>query len=122
MGRFNKFGLLSMPAIFLLVAMAQHGKTHPPRLICDPPSSKIVRMVEPTFPPEAKARNIFSTVVVQVDVDKAGKPSSVKVVKGDPVITSAVVEAVKKWRWKPLKLNGVAIEVETTISVTFEPH
>jgi outer membrane biosynthesis protein TonB len=32
------------------------------------------------------------------------------------------VEAVKKWYWKPLKLNGVAVEAETTITVNFEPR
>jgi outer membrane biosynthesis protein TonB len=49
-------------------------------------------MVEPTFPSEAKAKNIFGTVVVQVEVDKAGKPSSVKVVKGDPIVVPSVVD------------------------------
>jgi hypothetical protein len=28
--------------------------------------------------------------------------------------------AVKQWRWKPLKLNGVAVEAVTTIAVSFE--
>ncbi len=44
-----------------------------------------------------------------------------RIVKGDPALASAVVEAIKKWRWKPLKLNGVAVEVETKIMVNFEP-
>ena len=51
-----------------------------------------------------------------------GKPSSVEVIKGDPALAKAVLEAVKKWRWKTLKLNGAAVEAETTITVTFEPR
>ena len=47
-------------------------------------------------------------------------PSSVKILKGNPVATYAVVMAVKQWRWKPLKLNGVAVEAVTTIAVNFE--
>jgi TonB family protein len=79
-------------------------------------------MVRPTYPPDAKDRWITGGVAVEVEIDKTGKPASVKVLKGDPVLAAAVVEAVRKWRWKPLKLNGVLVEADTTISVNFEPQ
>jgi hypothetical protein len=47
-------------------------------------------------------------------------PSSIKVLKGNPVAANAVVMAVKQWRWRPLKLNGVSVEAVTTIAVNFE--
>jgi protein TonB len=78
-------------------------------------------MVKPVFPPEAKSKAIFGLVVVKVEIDKTGTPTSVKLLSGDPVLAVAVMDAVKKWRWKPYKLNGTAVEVETTISVHFEP-
>jgi len=78
-------------------------------------------MVYPTYPPEAKAKGIVGIVTVEAEIDKTGKPSSVKVLKGDPVLATAVVEAVRKWRWKPLRLNGVAVEAETTIIINFDP-
>jgi hypothetical protein len=31
------------------------------------------------------------------------------------------VEAVWQWRYKPYKLNGEAVEVESTVYVTFDP-
>ena len=71
---------------------------------------------------DAKAKDMFGTVAVEVAIDKKGLPSSVKILKGDPVLAAAVVEAVKKWRWKPLELNGEAVEVTTTIIVTLEPR
>jgi len=57
---------------------------------------------------------------VEVEIDKAGTPSSIKVLKGNPVLANAVVMAVKRWRWKPLKLNGVAVEAVTTIAINFD--
>ncbi len=78
-------------------------------------------MVKPVYPPDAKSRDIFGIVTVEAEIDKTGRPTSVRIVKGDPALASAVVEAIKKWRWKPLKLNGVAVEVETKIMVNFEP-
>jgi len=108
--------------LFLLlpqIAIGQQGRPSP-RIICTPPTLTVLKMVRPTFPTDAKAKGIFGTVDVEAEIDKTGKPSSVKALRGDPALAAAVVDAVKKWRWKPLKLNGTAVEVVTTISVNFE--
>lgn len=55
--------------------------------------------------------------LIEVEIDKAGLPSRIK---GNPAAANAVVKAVKQWRWKPLKLNGVAVEAVTKIAVNFE--
>jgi TonB family protein len=77
-------------------------------------------MVRPTLPPDAKPSDVVGIAAVEVEIDKAGMPSSIKVLKGNPVAANAVVTAVKQWRWKPLKLNGVAVEAVTTIAVNIE--
>jgi protein TonB len=41
------------------------------------------------------------------------------VVSGQPLLVPAAVDAVKQWVYKPTVLNGVPIEVETEIDVTF---
>ena len=102
------------------VGAAQGTAPYPPRIICTPPTLKILKMVRPTFPPDSKASDVVGIVAVEVEIDKAGTPSSIKVLKGNPVAGNAVVTAVKQWRWKPLKLNGVAVEAVTTIAVNFE--
>jgi TonB family protein len=79
-------------------------------------------MVRPTSPPDVNGKSIFGTVAVKVEIDRMGKPSSLEVIKGDPELTKAVLEAVRKWRWKPLMLDGVAVEAETTVTVNFEPR
>lgn len=120
MGEFHK-----CVAVILLLApivTAQGITRRPPRIVCTPPTMKVLKMVKPTFPPDAKSRDIFGTVAVEAEIDKTGRPSSVKVLKGDSVLAAAVVEAVKKWRWQPVKLNGVAVEAVTTITVNFEPR
>jgi protein TonB len=32
----------------------------------------------------------------------------------------AAIEAVKKWHYRPFLLNGEPVEVETTVTVTFQ--
>ena len=118
MGKLRKVAvallLLSVPIA------AQRTAPHSPRIICTPPTLKILKMVKPTLPPNAKLSEVAGIAAVEVEIDKAGMPSSIKVLKGSPVAAKAVVTAVKQWRWKPLTLNGVAVEAVTTISVNFE--
>jgi TonB family protein len=115
MGKLRK----AVVVCFLLGAVSAAQQTAP-RIICTPPTLKIVKMVRPVVPPHAKPSDFMEGAAVEVEIDKAGMPSSIKVLKGTPVAANAVVAAVKQWRWKPLKLNGVAVEAVTTISVNFE--
>jgi periplasmic protein TonB len=41
-------------------------------------------------------------------------------VSGHPMLVPAAIEAVKQWRYRPFLLNGEPVEVETTITVTFQ--
>jgi TonB family protein len=84
------------------ILTAQEGTKPSARIICTPPTLKILKMVRPTLPPDAKGKAKFGTVAVKVEIDKMGKPSSVEVIKGDPVLAKKVLEAVRKWRWRPL--------------------
>jgi TonB family protein len=119
----NSRQCLALALIFAAPFVEPQGTTgRPPRIICKPPTMKIVKMVRPTFPPDAKGKHIFGTVAVEVEVDKNGEPSTIKVLKGDSVLAQAVVQAMKEWRWKPMRLNGELVEVDTTITVSFEPR
>jgi hypothetical protein len=76
------------------VAMAQQSAGHSLRVICTPPTLKIVKMVRPKISPDAK--NIFGPVSVQAEIDKTGKPSSVKILSGHPILAAAVLNAVRR--------------------------
>ena len=120
---YQLMGKLRKATVVLLLSQsiaAQQSAPRFPRIICTPPTLKIVKMVKPTLPPNAKPSEVVGIAAVEVEIDKAGMPSSIKVLKGNPVAAQAVVTAVKQWRWIPLTLNGVAVEAVTTISVNFE--
>jgi protein TonB len=42
------------------------------------------------------------------------------VVTGNPFLTGAALDAVKKWRYQPYYLNGVPVEIESTITLNFK--
>ncbi len=81
--------------------------------------AKLVKKVQPEYPAEAQKKGIEGTVKLQVIVRKDGSVTVQNVVEGDPGLSPAAIEAVRQWRYEPWKLNGQAIEMQTTVDVTF---
>jgi TonB family protein len=79
----------------------------------------VVRRVDPIYPPLAQRENIQGSVVLQARIDKAGSVQSVQVVSGPALLTSAALEAVKQWRFKPHDGGDPAATTETRITVNF---
>ena len=71
------------------------------------------------YPPEAKARHITGTVVLEILIGPTGRVEDVRAT-GDPVLVAACVEAVKHSKNKPYLHNGEPAEVETTKQYTFQ--
>jgi protein TonB len=79
----------------------------------------MIHKVDPVYPPEAKKKHVKGDVLLQVLIDKQGHVANVAVVKGDPMLTGAAMDAVKQWRFRPYLLNGEPIDVETVEVVSF---
>jgi TonB family protein len=48
-----------------------------------------------------------------------GTIQSLQVVSGDPLFYQSVLEAVRQWRYRPTVLNGIAVEIDTFITVIY---
>ena len=81
--------------------------------------AKIVHMVMPKYPDEAKAQGIQGTEVLHTVIDFDGLILDLQWVSGPPELKDAAVDAVKQWRYEPTLLNGEPVQVDTTISVVF---
>ncbi|MBZ5631440.1 MAG: TonB family protein [Acidobacteriia bacterium] len=79
----------------------------------------LIHQVRPTYPPLARQARIQGSVVLQAVIAKDGTIQGLHVVSGHPMLTTAAVDAVKQWRYKPYFLNGEPVEVETQITVNF---
>jgi protein TonB len=82
-------------------------------------ASKIINQVEPMYPPIAKAARISGTVELAATIGKDGTIQNLHVVSGPPMLQQSALDAVRRWRYKPTVLDGVPVDVETTISVVF---
>lgn len=54
-------------------------------------------------------------------ISTAGDPLNLSVINKsvDPELVAAAVDAVRQWRYRPTLLNGVPVEVVTTVAVRF---
>jgi TonB family protein len=80
----------------------------------------ITKRVQPIYPKAALAMHVEGAVELTATISKAGAISAVKVVKGDPQLSRAAVDAVKQWKYKPYLLNGEPVEIQTQITVNFK--
>ena len=70
--------------------------------------------------PLARQARIQGVVVLTAMIDREGNIENLQLVSGHPMLAPAAIDAVKHWRYKPFLLNGQPVEVETTVTVTFQ--
>jgi periplasmic protein TonB len=58
--------------------------------------------------------------VLTANISKTGEIQNLILISGHPMLVPAAIEAVRQWRFRPFLLNGEPVEVETTITLTFQ--
>ncbi|MGA8270327.1 MAG: TonB family protein [Candidatus Sulfotelmatobacter sp.] len=81
--------------------------------------SSLVRRVEPQYPEQAITRHIQGPVLLDVRADRKGDVQDIKLVSGDPILAEAAIAAVRQWQFKPPKVNGQPVEMQTKITLRF---
>ncbi len=79
----------------------------------------LVHKVQPIYPPEARRMHVQGSVVIDAKVTTSGQVEELKLVSGDPLLASAAMDAVRKWRYTPYLLNGKPIAKEARITISF---
>ena len=127
---------LVLCGIFLVCARAQESD-NPPKpsgtkeVIIHPPpgmrfktgdkvtAAKLVKRVNPVYPPLARQTRISGTVKFHVIIAKDGSVQQLEVLSGHPLLVQSAIDAVRQWKYQPTLLNGEPVEVDTTIDVIF---
>ena len=85
-----------------------------------PKASKIIHIVQPIYPFEAKYRGVEGTVVLDVMIDETGEVREPFVVySAGAMLDKSALDAVRQWRYLPTVLNGSPVCVHTRISIVF---
>jgi periplasmic protein TonB len=91
----------------------------PVRLDFRKEEARPVTRVEPVYPELAAQARVQGVVILEVLVDPEGVPSNVNVLRSVPLLESAAIEAVRKWRWNPYRLLEKPVPFWVTVTVNF---
>ncbi|HXT68403.1 MAG TPA: TonB family protein [Vicinamibacterales bacterium] len=75
--------------------------------------------VDPIYPQIAIISKTQGTVILEATIDETGVVRDVKVLRSIALLDQPAIDAVKRWRYTPTKLNGVAVPILLTVTVTF---
>ena len=81
---------------------------------------KQISRTEPNYPLLARSARVQGVVEIEGMINEEGRIEQIKVVTGHPMLNDAAVECVRKWKYKPGRLNGQIIEMPIKILVRFQ--
>ena len=76
----------------------------------------LLRRVAPKFPIGA---NADSEVILHVTFARNGRPLTIAVISGDPMLARSAVHAVRRWLFMPYTYNGKDVEMESDVHIRF---
>jgi protein TonB len=82
-------------------------------------AGRLVKPTAPVYPEQARAAGIEGTVTMRGLIGRDGMLKDIEVLSGPPELRQAAVDAAAKWEYEPYRLNGVPVEVTTTVTVNF---
>ena len=76
--------------------------------------------VKPSYPSQALKMRLEGPVLLQAVITENGTVQDLKVVRGQPILARAAVDAVRQWRYRPYRLNGKPVRMQTEITIDFK--
>ena len=75
--------------------------------------------VIPDYPEIARQARVTGIVILEAVIDATGRVVNVRVLRSVPMLDQAAINAVRKWRYEPTRLNGVPVPIVMTVTVQF---
>ncbi|MGA2887233.1 MAG: energy transducer TonB [Terracidiphilus sp.] len=86
----------------------------------DVTTGSLVKKTQPVYPLASKMAREQGIVVLGAVIGTDGRIHDLEVLASpSSMLAESAVNSVKKWEYKPYLLNGVAVEVETVVNVTY---
>lgn len=83
---------------------------------------QLVGRINPVYPYAARQKNLQGVVIVRFLVDAEGKVTRASVVEAQPaqVFEQAALEAVRKWRFQPARLDNERVATWMSVPIRFK--
>ncbi|HET6931494.1 MAG TPA: TonB family protein, partial [Candidatus Acidoferrum sp.] len=85
--------------------------------------AKLLRAVQPIYPPDAMRNYITGDVRIEAEVDKQGHIGAMKILLGPKQFRQVAMDALRQYEYEPARQGGkpVASKVTVTIKFWFDP-
>ena len=103
-----------------LSVFGQQSKKPNVRISCSLLNAHPLKIIRPAYPALARQTHVEGRVSLNCFVGTDGLVKSIEVKKGHPLLIQAATDAVSHWTFKPVMLNGKAVEVETIVNIDFQ--
>jgi len=112
-------GLLLLTVVISPALRAEEELTR--RVTEDEARKAIMSKVNPEYPAMARQMRLGGKVQVDAYIDTDGKVEKVQVINGNALLTSAAVNAVKRWKFSPFTTDGKPVRAVAGFSFNFAP-
>ena len=99
-------------------AQSSTDASGPPTMPPEKAKENLVTLVQPDYPPLAKAARIHGIIHASVVIDETGSVKSLTLISGHPMLAPAALEAIRKWKYKPFQVDGKTTSVQTEVQVS----
>jgi protein TonB len=81
----------------------------------------VTHRVDPEYPSAARPGKLQGVIVLDVIVGRDGTVVDEHALNGPEILAQAAMDAMRWWRFKPYRVDGQPVVVETTVAVEFKP-
>lgn len=93
-----------------VAAVRPGGRIMPPKKIKD---------VQPVYPAIARTAGVSGEVEIEATIGVDGKVADATVVRSNPLLDQAALDAVQQWEYLPTMLNGSPVPVVVKVTINF---
>lgn len=108
-----------VPAPVVRAAVSGCGTATPVRVGANILPPMKIRDHKPSYPAEAMRERVQGIVILEATIDCDGNVVAPRILRGQPMLNEAALEAVQQWKYMPVLLNGSPVPVLMTMTVTF---
>lgn len=80
----------------------------------------VLSEVRPVYPKEAREKQLEGTVALDILIDDQGNVRQASVIEGPEIFRAGALDAMKKFRFKPAKVDGKPVAVRIRYSLNFK--
>lgn len=77
------------------------------------------RRVNPVYPQEARDARVQGVVILEALIGADGRVQDTRILRSIPLLDQAATDAVRRWEYEPVLLNGVPMPIVMTVTVQF---